>query len=156
MVQRTLDLVCNSRNNWYWSHDSSRSKVDCLGSRKNQSSSCVKSSGASDLIIPVPPLSFCPSVKSYSRPTQNSKIIDSFSPKKKIVEAKEDGKIVPIYIEVKTTSSPVDVEFFVSANELEKSKELNGSSFKLGLMPDSFLLMSSASFVSNMGVSKNA
>lgn len=38
-----------------------------------------------------------------------------------------NGKIVPIYIEVKTTSSPVDVDFFVSVNELEKSKELADS-----------------------------
>lgn len=39
------------------------------------------------------------------------------------------GKLVPIHIEVKTTPSPVDVDFFISINELERSKELDETYF---------------------------
>lgn len=37
----------------------------------------------------------------------------------------KSGKIQKIYIEVKTTSSKVDIEFFVSKNEINKSNELD-------------------------------
>ena len=40
-----------------------------------------------------------------------------------------DGKLMPIQIEVKTTPSPVDVDFYVSINELERSKELKDTYF---------------------------
>ena len=39
------------------------------------------------------------------------------------------GKLTPIQIEVKTTPSPVDVDFYVSINELERSKELRDTFF---------------------------
>lgn len=39
------------------------------------------------------------------------------------------GKLTPIQIEVKTTPSPVDVDFYVSINELEKSKEFRETFF---------------------------
>lgn len=39
------------------------------------------------------------------------------------------GKLTPIHIEVKTTPSPVDVDFYISINELERSKEYNETYF---------------------------
>lgn len=39
------------------------------------------------------------------------------------------GKLTPIQIEVKTTPSPVDVDFYVSINELNRSKELKDTYF---------------------------
>lgn len=39
------------------------------------------------------------------------------------------GKLTPIQIEVKTTTSPVDVDFYISINELERSKEYNETYF---------------------------
>lgn len=53
-----------------------------------------------------------------------SKESDSYGYDIESYDINPDGKVIKLYIEVKTTISRVDTEFFVSRNELNKSKEL--------------------------------
>lgn len=54
-----------------------------------------------------------------------SVVSDSFGYDIKSFDLDENGKVVDLYIEVKATSLNYDSEFFVSRNELEKSKQLS-------------------------------
>lgn len=55
---------------------------------------------------------------------QVSEVSDSFGYDLKSYQRDLNGNIEQIYIEVKTTSSKIDTEFFVSINEVNKSKDL--------------------------------
>lgn len=52
-------------------------------------------------------------------------VSDSFGYDIKSFDLDENGKVVDLFIEVKATTLSYDSEFFVSRNELEKSKQLN-------------------------------
>ena len=58
-----------------------------------------------------------------------SKESDSYGYDIESFEIDESGKVYPIKIEVKTTASKADTEFFVTKNELEVSKEYKKSYF---------------------------
>lgn len=52
-------------------------------------------------------------------------VSDTFGYDIKSFDLDENGKVVDLYIEVKATTLSYDSEFFVTRNELEKSKQLN-------------------------------
>ena len=58
-----------------------------------------------------------------------SKESDSYGYDIESFDVDENGKVYPIKIEVKTTASKADTEFFVTKNELEVSKEYKKSYF---------------------------
>ena len=58
-----------------------------------------------------------------------SKELDSYGYDIESFDVDENGKVCPIKIEVKTTASKADTEFFVTKNELEVSKEYKKSYF---------------------------
>ena len=58
-----------------------------------------------------------------------SKESDSYGYDIESFDVDENGKVYPIKIEVKTTASKADTEFFVTKNELEESKEYKKSYF---------------------------
>ncbi len=53
-----------------------------------------------------------------------SEISDGYGYDIQSYDLDQNGKIIPIYIEVKTTNTKIDTEFYVSKNEVKKSEEL--------------------------------